>query len=694
MPRVTTMKSREEMSAGKPVKRISLAERLPELRNLTPEKLFERYNLLGYDNGDGELACSIVGYEKQVLAKRLSFSASRSVYHAPNILGFTDNGAILLDEDQLIKHQEKTYHNFKRCPGPDAKQLYRHSDHSASPDHTYEDLMAHSFACSLKLLFESNKDLDKEKNTIIMVGRPASPGWEQAEYKYEEILRKYLEKYLKDMAERITILVLSESLAAMAGAMELKQDQWLNAVVQILDMGSSTFDITIITPEGLAAEDSFQFGGSQLDDAIKEYGDDCCRREFSSKPECTIRPDHRRTARMRFLKEQYYGDNGENIGFGSDLSQVYTYSATKTGDTKLAKYHFDLSEHMNSVLNNTDKLDFMRCVTKHLGTTGLDDLRDEHDSWTAACEFVMARFHKEAEQVYRQKQGIPRRLILTGGVSNMPEVRELAEKVFGVKPETPKISPSITVSTGLALILGNEIIKKFLLEDLEQSLEKQLPEAETLLEELIQAAIKEDLDFYEQVIGEWAQGSEKKTLGSCLNMFSERFTKDTLFVQNGCENWFRNNGIEAQIREMLKQQFQSMFPQFPRDFVPNIHIPDFSGLAPRALDNTMEYSLYMFFDEENCPDAPSESNNFSPEQRKKILEVYRGHREGLTKGGDFFYGRRLHVPVTGIRDMYDQQLSVEQDAGPLRKKVLDLLRPQINGFVEDLTYYLAMSARQ
>ncbi len=688
---------------------IEVGARLPLLFDQSPEEFVEQYNLLGYDNGDGELACSIIKYKNhEFTAVPLSFSKTSFLKHIPNILAFDQNGKAVLVDNDHINGSGRIYCNFKRCPGSETDLKYAPDD-----DKTYAQLMAHSFACALERLIECNDNkssdsyFDPHKPTVIMVGRPSSEGWAAAEKDYSCILASCLKYYLPENAKSFSILVLSESLAAMAGALKLDQDKWLNTFVQILDLGSSTFDLTTVTPYGLPSkgEGSFQFGGNQLDRALAVYGDYTFYAEYSEKEGYSIAPDHRKIAGLRFKKESCYGDNGKDLDIPKSQNS-YIYSVYKDGVPYLnrmklpVRYTIDVSrEFLEKVTSNEDDLEGLYCSAKQL-TVNPFHTDSTHKSWLAACKYVFEQFYEQTKNLLPEDESITKRLILTGGVSNMPEVRKLAEEVFHTKTSEITENPSQTVSDGLALILGYEVIRNSILAEIEEEFFEDgrfLPDVEPLWEELVREAAISDLDYYEKVIENWASGNVDKTLESCVLSIADPnngiFDANDNFTARACENWYKKKNIDKWVENLLKEKFRRLFPKFTHGFHTAITMPDMSDMPSRELENSFRLNYYMFFDDGNCPENLNDkSRTFTPAERTEILAVYRKHREDLYTGGKFSFGGYT-VQFEGIRDVYAQQLTVSGDAKPLHRRIFEMLKPKIWSFVESQTYYLAATRR-
>lgn len=706
-----------------------LVKDIPDLGNMPLPEVFEHYNLLGYDNGDGELACCMVHYDtnnKELYTTDLSFSLYSEVKHVPNILSFNRNQQAELVSDRF---NGEIYHTFKRCPKGESSQLYL-DDMKRPTGYTYEELMGHSFACAVRKLFECNsKVIDITKPTVIMVGCPSSKAWKESQEKYEGILSSKLDLYLPKEHGEITILVLAESSAAMAGAIKMDQQHWLEFLTQILDLGSSTFDITTVTPEGIPREGeaSYQFGGNKLDCAMANYGDHLFYKRYPQEDGYAMGDDPTKETSLRFKKEEYYGDNGCNQKTEKrmDPYSYYVKKKNEKGGYELIinedtedyeMYSFHVSQvTMSSILTNKRNLENLRCEITNLDTPF-------HQStlchgWLQGCEDVMRAFYDGSKDLYEQYASVPRRLILTGGVSNMPEVQELAKRIFGVQEVIVADSPSLTVSRGLARILGNEVIKKTILAELEEELfsgNNGLPDAGILLNEMIAQACKADLDEYEKAIKHWAEGSAPSSLNECVHAIRTEFDGSGDFVGRACEVWFQRYRIAEKIEAILRRKFQKLFPKFPDHFSPVVQMPDMRGASPKPLENKFEINLYMFFDEENCPPDPYDSGYWDKKlekrERQKILEVFRSHRSGLAIGtntviyrndcsiridrgrdtrGIVFQG--TEAVVESIDSVYRRQLTTTEDAAPIQEKIIGMLMPQIRDFVGSLTYYLAIS---
>ncbi len=688
-------------------------------------EFFEKYNILGYDNGDGELACSVVFYDsiaKKLDVEQLMFDKIISRTHVPNIISFDKMGKAKLENQISVDISKTVYYNFKRCPGIKADDYYKLENPSdgltnqcngeaVCANYTYGELMGHSFACALKCLFDCNLKISSQKPTIIMVGRPSSKTWEDKEQDYAALLTRYLKDYLTNYND-ITVLVMSESCAAMSGAVE-NSKSFQNTITHILDLGSSTFDMSTWTPDGMSAdgEDSFRFGGNDLDRAMTAYGDDKFKCKYPAEKGYSMRPDRAKTANLRFKKEHYYGENGENAeNAKSDPYTYYVFKQNRDGeyvqlidkDTD-CEMTFAISinkSSMMTILENPNKMNDLFCDTQHPLNRLPFLLIETKNSWLAACEYVMKEFRKKVETLYAEYPNAPKKLVLTGGVSNMPEVRKLAETVFDLECPSP-VNPSHAVSKGLGWILGMEIIKRIRQSrNLVGEMQKLPVLHQELLDELVSAACDADLTYYESVISAWAKDHGIRTLTECVDAISsdkyKLFNPNEDFVTNACQKWIVSSGILQKLNRIMEKEFGDFLLDSRDQFNFQVSLQELRNDIPkRTLENPYVIPVHMFFDDSNYPKDISNcwEKKTSKSERECILKIFEKHRSALAEGGEFDFGLGYKSKVQGIRDIYKKQLTVEQDAKPIQESIFRSLRNAVINYVDTNTYYLTVDRK-
>ena len=304
---------------------------------LVDYKIFEQYNLIGLDYGDGELSAAKIEWnyqDKKLEIKTLAFDRGAILFKTPNAYLINDHTAenyeaididkadISLCMDVNATGTDKGFrcYNFKHYPGSEEAKAKYVQDDGIEVSFTNEQIMAKGFACVVNTLFDYNSIINRNKPTIILVGCPSSSGWRNGMSAYARLLQSALKSVLPETQKPVSIAIQTESTAALARETDPNLENHVRnyEIVVILDCGSSTFDITITTPSGIpeGGEDSYQFGGRQIDenmlfDAIKEL------LEQYPNQEANIRM-HGMKLELRIKKEKFYGDDGDNAN-----DQVY-----------------------------------------------------------------------------------------------------------------------------------------------------------------------------------------------------------------------------------------------------------------------------------------------------------------------------------------------------------------------------------
>lgn len=664
------------------------------------DKLLEKYNLLSIDFGDGDnAACQVIWnpFDSKFEIKLLTFKKGVERYHTPNVLYQSNEQIELLSVDRLTSAahiQEKTYCNFKTiCDTFHEKEHYQGDNDSP----TYEELMSHSFACIVKCLFENNGSLNPNKKTIIMVGRPSSALWSDCEQEYVKVLRHNIPN-----TQQILLVTIPESIAAMAGEIGMDQASWENGTKQIIDAGSSTFDLTTVSPQGTIPEgqDSFQFGGNQLDELLVHYGDLHLQNYIENQWQgCSERPEMGKKAKLRIKKELVYGDGGINLNIGAEnyLYRLNDENGNEqpgfSGQPVVVPFVLSRAE-MDIVLNNPKELDCLRTELCHQGG-GFEDGKEPQVSWLSGCETVLRRFHEETKGLC--KDGKSDVLILTGGVSNMPEVCSLAEKIFQPRKIIISSSPSTSVAKGLALVLANEIKKKWLLDKLYQTLDKKFPDVTNLREAAVEETCAVSLDCYKKTILAWANENENKTLRQCVDALTspnnQFFDCNAFSISDLAEKWYSKNRIANKVMTEINNSFHEMFPNIQQQFLLSPMIfPDFKNCNVGA---EPQINVAFFFDKQNEPDNVQNEaildRAYSQAERKEMYQVFCRHKDILKTGGRVAYRVLNDWQEPGLRNHYQKKFESDEVQNALND-VYNALKAhckrEVSDFVESLTYYL------
>lgn len=694
--------------------------------NIPIPRSFDEVNLIGLDYGDGEISAGFAvwdGNKGHFTLQDLKLDPAAVKAKLPNAYFISPNERrFVLDasEAELTKGDNGLrYYNFKRCPGTPESQERFLKDNGEEDTRSYEEVMSECFGIAVRELYKINPlVINRDKPTIILVGRPSSVGWAQHEAEYAELLEKGLQEALGDITQQsVRVAVQSESWAALARETD---PRWggikRGEVVIILDNGSSTFDVTAIQLNGLAqggaGEDSFQFGGNQLDNNLLEL----LRRELEKRyPGVEFASIHGHKLGLRISKEEHYGEYG-------DASQVVVYSATLSGvknkKGKPQKLELRIDEDtMEQALNDMPVTVFH--YEKAIGSM-IKKRRIACDSWLSACRTVYESFYKKLSPLFTKAGDsahptIPDRVILSGGVSVMPELQELVKEVFGVNPVITNL-PNYSVSQGLAYTLGCEVQKAIYLQQLLDWLKSALPGAESLRSSIIGAGVDEDWDAMRKATENWANATQDCSIADWSAYHDKVFNSNlALPVQEGARRWYRDNNVESVVSEKLQAQFKQMFPEYADAFqytLPSLHFESLNGVVV-----TINWNWTYFFgaltaeaDKHAILSDSSLHRTRSRSWRQTALQKFLSLKESIRTGGtqSIYYSRtgflggvadalfgRPHTDASypGLASMYSEKISTNVAAG-IREEIYALLAEQMKEYVELITPYFNMTSRK
>lgn len=673
----------------------------------------ENYNLIGIDFGDGEISAATVALD--ALSGKLTvkgLSLQESGMHYKNVNAFyisSGNISLVYDVKEKQIDEGRRYYNYKKCPQDDAADSRYILDDTDTADITYRKLMITCFNCLVNTLFDSNVYLiSREKPTILLVGRPSSPGWAASELEYAQMLQNGLK--LPANQKPVYVAIQSESTAALAREIDPKWDTQRvkkGEIVVVLDNGSSTFDITVIASGGVVGESSYQFGGNLLDENLLKL---MKQTVADAHPGAEFASIHGHKLGLRMVKEAYYGLKGTS-------QQAQLYSVDLYSPKGKQAYQFLLDETaMNTALSGMGVRAF-KFKTNLAGQTN-KAAPVKYNSWLDACTGIYRSFYDEMKGHFR-KQGadashpvVPDRIILSGGVSVMPEVQKAVEEAFGVKPRLTE-RPNYSVSEGLAYVLGTEMQKKQLLEELISQLDTKLPSAEGLRTALGDAGEDEEWTSFNSAIKAWSERCENLSLKDLYDLWVSKYFVHGIksFVQNGAERWYKAQKIEDSLTELLQEHFTKLFPEYVSQFKAALPTLDFSKLPSLNPEITISYGF--FFGVDNITSQEDLNVPRSAEWRKRAYTHFRSVEQKIRKGGQLEFSHTVQVEkglifkktvnqtVTnviqypGIRSMYiNNEQVTDHFAQNTRSCILSLLHGPLEDYVESITPYFNMTARQ
>lgn len=688
-------------------------------------------NLIGLDFGDGELSAALAQW-RQISGKSnarpgikvidLSLSQDSALKKNPNAYHISAHQRRLVNdarETELSAYGGGLrYYNFKKRPGtPEARSEFIKDDGSAA-SMTYEEVMAAGFGIAVRTLFESNPDvIERNKPTILLVGRPSSAGWESSELEYARLLESGLD--LSDLTSQpVRVAIQSEAWAALAretdpnwGALRIQKGE----VVVVLDNGSSTFDVTVISriglPENGVGEDSYQFGGNRLDENLLSIMQS---RMSAACPGMAPKYAHGHKLGIRIKKQEYYGLDGL-------LQQPSSYFVTLDGppDSKGRPPRFEFRIDESTM---DEALEQIPAVAFHFETAAGDMVLKRPlkcGSWLDACRKIYQSFYQKMTPLFTrsgdaQHPKIPDRLILTGGVSVMPEVQKLAAEVFGVPPTVTE-RPNFSVSEGLAYVLGCEVRKAQYLQDLLDRLESLLPGAESLRETIALTGAEIEWDAYRRSLEDWAKAPGLRSIDDWYQTDYRKHFDPNLgaAVQNGAKNWYDAHKIAQAVNEMLQRKFNEMFGDFAGVFQYQLAQLDFSALQGVVVTIRTDYEFLfgqLTLNEEAQFVLSTASRQAKRDQawRRNALQHILTLETKVKNGGTNtyhytaqkrgFFGGLKNVPrsvdcsYAGLAAMYRKDIT-ETVAQKIRQEIRAMLAGQMKEYVELITPYFNMTAR-
>ena len=677
----------------------------------TPEN-FSDYNLIGIDFGDGEVSASYVDFnnvEGKMTVSSLSLQENGTLLKNPNAFYISSDIQQLIydvDDNRFTGQSGGTrYYNYKRCPMDGSCNSQFVKDDGNHADLTYGEIMPIGFNCLLNALFNSNDRISRKKPSFVLVGRPSSKGWECSELEYARMLQDGLN--LPAGQAPVYIAIQSESTAALASELDPKWDKnriQRGEVVVVLDNGSSTFDITVIAPQGgVVGENSVQFGGNQLDEILMQLLE-----QRSSEAGAGLRSKHGHKLGLRMKKEAYYGMAGK-----SHSTQIYRADLAG-GKGNFLEFRLD-EKTLGTALNAMPVRTFSFGVDANNNPRKLPPKK--YPSWLAACKGIYGDFYEKMKVHFktRGRDGvhpvIPDRIILSGGVSIMPEVQAAVKDAFGIEPTLTE-RPNYSVSTGLGYVLGTEVRKRQLLNQLVGELDGRLPNAQTLLDAIGDAGEDEEWTAFRDAMKEWSEFPEDKSVQEYYDLWKNNYYNMSLdeSLQRGAERWYKDQKIERILSDMLREHFVKLFPEYVQQFQEKLPPVAFTGLGSVQVE--VAPGTYFF-----GIDFKSKDQLTVPLNRQTRAEVYRQFLEKeqkVRKGGSQTFEREdpvekgfsifrrtvlekywVKYEYPGIRSMYINDKAVTPTiAEKTRGDIIRILNAPLTDYVETITPYFNMTARQ
>jgi molecular chaperone DnaK len=315
----------------------------------------------------------------------------------PSVIAFTKEGERLVGEAakrQAVLNPERTIMRIKRKMGTDFKVSI--DDKSYSP----EELSAMILQ---KIKHDAEEYLGETVDKVVITA-PA----------YFDDNQRQATKNAGMIAGLEVIRIVNEPTAA---ALAYGLDKAVSQKVVVLDLGGGTFDVTIMDIgdgvfEVVSTSGDTQLGGSDMDDAITKY----IVSEFKKKEGIDLSNDKSAMQRLRDAAEKAKMDLSSSMSTSISLPYI---TADQNGPKHL-------------------EMQLTRAKLEHL------------------VEPVLSRCKKPIDTAFRDAKLKPAdigKVILVGGPTRMPVVRETFERIIGKKAEGG-VDPMQCVAMGAAIQAG------------------------------------------------------------------------------------------------------------------------------------------------------------------------------------------------------------------------------------------------
>ncbi|MBP3693882.1 MAG: Hsp70 family protein [Thermoguttaceae bacterium] len=420
--------------------------------------------IIGLDLGDGDTLASKLNANQKAI--EMDMPGGRAPGHpVSSFYARANNGTVTIGNNALLQsNAQELMVNFKKRPSKlteDEREKMR-NDVKTFTDAIFLD---NNFMQSI-----GGKNSIADNEIVINIGYPTKWNREDAGY-YLEMLQScsFLQEY-KAKGKSVKIDLKKESRAAILNMRyDNKNGQDIltkvpsGQFIVVFDFGSSTTDVTVVSKTEKYSVQSADYGDPNLGARLIDRG--IYQEILSLLPEDkkrTLKADpnleNQAIGKCREAKEIYF-----NTPDSENQTDDYWYSVTKATRT------FPLPDYFTSNI-----------IQKALAHRW-PELNNR--TYQEACK---AHFEEVVRKLQEQKLQ-PALIILTGGASRMPFVKEYCEQAFTTQFNHPQISlddnPSSSIAKGLAYTeLADEKAKAFqaeidkLCKGIPQIIENKIPQ--------------------------------------------------------------------------------------------------------------------------------------------------------------------------------------------------------------------------
>jgi molecular chaperone DnaK len=362
--------------------------------------------IIGIDLGTTNSEVSVVEAGKPTIIK----SAEGQPYF-PSIVAFTKDGEMLVGEAakrQAVTNPEGTIHRIKRKMGKGEKIKIR------GKEYTPEQISAY-------ILPKIKKDAedflgDKVKDAVITV-----PAY------FNDDQRQATKDAGKIAGLNVKRIINEPTAASLAYGLDKEGDQ----KIAVYDFGGGTFDITLMEVgdgvfEVLSTNGDTELGGSDMDQALVDY----LAAEFKKKQDVDLRKDPKALQRLTEAAEMAKIELSSTLQTDINLPYI-TVVDNEPKHLEIKLNRAKLEEIIGSFIEKTE----------------------------GPCKQALKDAKLKASEIDH--------IVLVGGTTRIPLVKEKVEKIFGKTPKRD-VDPMECVAIGAAIqagVLSGDIDKDIVLLD-------------------------------------------------------------------------------------------------------------------------------------------------------------------------------------------------------------------------------------
>ena len=350
-------------------------------------------------------------------------------------------------------------------------------------------------------ILRSNLEINEynRSNTTLLVGCPTSEKWTEQAY-----VEQYRELIINATGME-KVVIIPESRAAMFSTVTGGKGSAVAADLGALvfDFGSSTADCTYMWMGKKLWEFSWRLGASMIEESLYDYVVEDYNRALPENDkidfEQNVKSMPESTRVLRGVKEEFFST-------GNSLEAICSIDKTESKKRKIIPV--DLDESLMD-----------RIVKNSVVSFRDDDNRVKSGCWYDLCRdfYTFARSEITSQSVKGETCPIGS-IVITGGASKMPFIRELCEEVYPDCEIHLEENPAFSVSNGLCwAFLGEENLQDCIKKALEDIKESGICGVDSLVSEISNLLYDPLMDIISRNADVWAASGVNLPMENLIN---------------------------------------------------------------------------------------------------------------------------------------------------------------------------------